>query len=123
MDKVWPFLVVLGSFAVVLGALARLAVHVRRRGSAGAGIGAALASYDEAFRATAHDSHYEIQAQSERKAPLLSPDDGPGRRPSPVRPGYGPRRPSRQRPRTGPRGPHALRRLTLRRLPRRRRDR
>ncbi|MEU6734507.1 hypothetical protein ABZ929_15085 [Streptomyces physcomitrii] len=115
MDKVWPFLVVLGSFAVVLGAFARLAVHVRHRGSAGAGISAALASYDEAFRATAHDSHYEIQAQSQRKAPLLSPDDGPGRRPSPLRPGYGPRRPSRQRSRTGPR---ALRRLT-----RRRRDR
>ncbi|NKI40052.1 hypothetical protein [Streptomyces physcomitrii] len=118
MDKVWPFLVVLGSFAVVLGALARLAVHVRHRGSAGAGISAALASYDEAFRATAHDSHYEIQAQSQRKAPLPSPDDGPGRSPSSVRPGYEPRQPSRQRPRTGPRGLHALRRLT-----RRRRDR
>ncbi|MFI9584936.1 hypothetical protein ACIHCQ_24510 [Streptomyces sp. NPDC052236] len=34
-----------------------------------------MASYDEAFRVTAHESHYEIKAQAERQVPMASPDD------------------------------------------------
>ncbi|WP_326613312.1 hypothetical protein [Streptomyces scopuliridis] len=57
----------------------------------------AMASYDEAFYGTAHESHYEIQAQAERKTPVPSPDD-PFRlsRGAPGRPGRrGLRRPRR----------------------------
>nr|WP_079145986.1 hypothetical protein [Streptomyces lydicus] len=49
------------------------------------GLAAVPVAYDEAFRATAHESHHEIRAQAERKAPPPSPDgrwrpgDGPGR--------------------------------------------
>ncbi|MEV0238437.1 hypothetical protein AB0I06_00640 [Streptomyces sp. NPDC050674] len=42
----------------------RLASVVRRRGLAGSGIRAAMASYEEAFQVTAHDAHQEIQAQA-----------------------------------------------------------
>ncbi|MEV4430887.1 hypothetical protein ACN9M0_37300 [Streptomyces sp. R-07] len=68
-------LVLVGALAGVMGLFTWLAAHVRRRGGAGAGIAAALAAHDEAFRVTAYESHYEIQAQASRKAPLLSPDD------------------------------------------------
>lgn len=74
MNALLPLLVLAGALAAVLGCLTWLAVHVRRRGTAGAGISAALASYDEAFRATAHESHHEIQAQARRKDPLPAPD-------------------------------------------------
>ncbi|MEU6980433.1 MULTISPECIES: hypothetical protein [unclassified Streptomyces] len=74
MTDFMPLLVIAAALAGVLGLLARLAVVVRRRGSAGAGIAAALAAHDEAFRVTAHESYVEIQARTERKAPLLSPD-------------------------------------------------
>lgn len=47
-------------------------------------MGAAMASYEEAFRVTAHESHVESRAQAERKAPLLLPDDHWGC--SPARP-------------------------------------
>jgi hypothetical protein len=70
-----PYLLVAGCLAAVMGGLARLASVARRRGMAGSAMRAALASHDEAFRVTAHDSHYEIQAQAERKAPIHSPDD------------------------------------------------
>ncbi|MFJ9004435.1 hypothetical protein [Streptomyces canus] len=36
-------------------------------------IGGALAAHDEAFHGTAADSYYELQVQTDRKAPL--PDD------------------------------------------------
>ncbi|MFF2184288.1 hypothetical protein [Streptomyces sp. NPDC058155] len=51
MDTLLPPLVIAGCLAVV------------------------MASYDEAFRATAHEAHYEIQAQAERRIPLPAPDD------------------------------------------------
>lgn len=69
-----PFLIVVGGLAAVLGLFTWLAAHVRRRGLAGGAMGAALASYEEAFRITAHESHAEVLAQTRRKAPLLSPD-------------------------------------------------
>ncbi|MDX3056439.1 hypothetical protein PV394_15030 [Streptomyces sp. NE06-03E] len=65
MSDVLPLLVLAGALAAVLGFFRWLASRVRRRGTAGAAVTAALASYDEAFRVT---------AQAERKAPLLSPD-------------------------------------------------
>jgi hypothetical protein len=74
MSDLLPLLVLAGALAVVMAVFRWLASHVRRRGTAGAAISAALASYDEAFRVTAHDAHHEIRAQAERKAPLLSPD-------------------------------------------------
>lgn len=73
MSDVLPLLVLAGALAAVLGFFRWLASRVRRRGTAGAAVTAALASYDEAFRVTAHDAHHEIRAQAERKAPLLSP--------------------------------------------------
>ncbi|MEU9203188.1 hypothetical protein [Streptomyces sp. NPDC048332] len=81
MDELLPFLVSAGVLAAVLGGFARLASRVRRRGLAGAAMRAAMASYDEAFRVTAHDAYYEIQAQVERQAPMAAPDD-------PWRPAY-----------------------------------
>ncbi|KAB1988251.1 hypothetical protein [Streptomyces triticiradicis] len=74
MDAFVPFAVMFGGLAAVLGLFARLAVRVRSRGLAGGAANAALASYEEAFRATSHAAHVEIQTQKERKAPLLSPD-------------------------------------------------
>ncbi|MEU9061145.1 hypothetical protein AB0D13_20395 [Streptomyces sp. NPDC048430] len=74
MSDLLPLLVLAGALAAVMGLFRWLASRVRRRGTAGAAISAALASYDEAFRVTAHDAHHEIRAQAERKAPLLSPD-------------------------------------------------
>ncbi|MFG3141502.1 hypothetical protein ACGFZA_35470 [Streptomyces sp. NPDC048211] len=88
MDELLSFLVFAGALAAVLGSFAWLAARVRRRGLAGSAMRAAMASYDEAFRVTAHDSYYEIQAQVERQAPMASPDD--------------PWRPARDRPAGGP---------------------
>ncbi|MER5208135.1 hypothetical protein [Streptomyces sp. NPDC002825] len=82
------FLVFVAGLAGIMGVFTWLAVYVRRRGGAGAGITAALAAHDEAFRVTAYESHQEIQAQASRKAPLLSPDDRwtPGRHETAHRP-------------------------------------
>ncbi|MFJ8865411.1 hypothetical protein ACIRD6_06560 [Streptomyces sp. NPDC102473] len=92
MTDLLPLLALAGALAVVMGFFRWLASRVRRRGTAGAAIGAALAAYDEAFRVTAHEAHHEMRAQAERTAPLLSPDrpweTGRGVRPS----GEGPRR-------------------------------
>lgn len=74
MGDVLPLLAIFGGLATVLTALVWLARHVRRRGTAGAAVGAALASWEEAWRVTAHESHWEIKAQAERQAPVLSPD-------------------------------------------------
>ncbi|MFJ6905886.1 hypothetical protein [Streptomyces griseoluteus] len=75
MDAWVPYLVLCGGLAVVLGALTRLALHVRRRG----GAGGALAAYEEAFRATGHAAYQEIRAEAGRRTPADSPD-GPFRR-------------------------------------------
>ncbi|WP_181766531.1 hypothetical protein [Streptomyces albidus (ex Kaewkla and Franco 2022)] len=75
MDEFLPFLGFVGALAVVMGFFRWLAFLVRRRGLAGQAIRAALASHDEAFRVTAHDSHYEIQAQADRQVPMSSPGD------------------------------------------------
>ncbi|MFD8645478.1 hypothetical protein ACFV14_34810 [Streptomyces zaomyceticus] len=74
MDDYLPLLVVAAGLAGTAGLLAGLAAAVRRRGTAGMAIGAAMAAHDEAFRVTAHESYHEIRAQTARKAPVLSPD-------------------------------------------------
>ncbi|MEU1705747.1 hypothetical protein ABZ478_10125 [Streptomyces sp. NPDC005706] len=74
MHALTPNLIVLGCLAVVPVVLMRLARAIRRRGSVGGGVGAALAAYEEAFRATSHASHIEIRAQADRKSPTGSPD-------------------------------------------------
>ncbi|GAA0280512.1 hypothetical protein GCM10010302_17860 [Streptomyces polychromogenes] len=75
MDAFLPLLLWVGGLGVVLGFFTWLASRVRRRGLAGSAMSAALASYEEAFRITAHEAHVEVQAQADRRAPLLSPDD------------------------------------------------
>ncbi|GAA3370750.1 hypothetical protein GCM10017744_095780 [Streptomyces antimycoticus] len=98
MSEVLPYLIVAGVLAALMGFLGWVAALARRRGATGAALRAALASHDEAFRVTAHDSHHEILAQAERKAPILAPD---GQwTPSHALAGPGGRRPS---------GPRALR--------------
>jgi len=51
---------------LVLVGLAAVARVVRRRGSAGAAISAAMAAYDEAMHSTANDTFVEVQAQKDR---------------------------------------------------------
>ncbi|MDX3228067.1 hypothetical protein [Streptomyces sp. ME19-01-6] len=105
MGELLPFLMVVGSLAVVMGFFSWLAVLVRRRGVAGSAIRSIVDVYDQAWHATGHDSHYEIQVQAERKMPIPSPDD-------PWRPGRGVAaqagecggRPALSRPRAGRRG-------------------
>ncbi|MFF6989714.1 hypothetical protein [Streptomyces sp. NPDC010273] len=80
MHALLPYLVMLGFLAAVLGLFTWPARRIRHRGTAGGAMSGALASYEEAFRATSHASHYEIRAQSERKAPTDSPDGWQRRR-------------------------------------------
>ena len=68
-------LLVIGVVGGVMVALALLALHVRRNGSAGPAIGAAMAAYDEAMRPTAYDTFVEVQAHTDRKIPMPAPDD------------------------------------------------
>jgi len=66
---------VLAGTAVVLVALVLVARRIRRRGSAGAAIGAAMAAYDEAMHPLGHDAAVEQRAQDERTASITSPGD------------------------------------------------
>jgi len=104
-----PYLILIGGFAAVLGFFTWLASRVRRRGLAGGAMSAALASYEEAFRITAHEAHVEIVAQAERRAPLLSPDDhwarSPGEAGGAGETGIQGRRPMRSRARRSRRSP------------------
>ncbi len=75
MGAFLPFLISAAVLVAVLGFFTWLASRIRRRGLAGGAMSAALASYEEAFRITAHESYVEVRAQAERKAPILSPDD------------------------------------------------
>ncbi|WP_254395517.1 hypothetical protein [Streptomyces sp. AC512_CC834] len=100
MAALLPFVILAGGLAVVLGLFTWLAVRIRRRGTAGGAMSAALASYEEAFRVTAHEAHVEIRAQTDRRAPLLSPDDHWGRGPAATDgDGAGTRRTTRRDPR------------------------
>ncbi|MFI0910903.1 hypothetical protein [Streptomyces abikoensis] len=75
MSDVVPYLVLAGCLAVVMGSLTWLKGVLRRRGIAGSAVRGALASFEEAMRITSHDSHHEIRAQADRRAPVLSPGD------------------------------------------------
>jgi hypothetical protein len=69
--------------AVTMGALALLARRVRRRGSAGQALAAAMAAFDEGFHSTAHDTFVETKIQDERgqQAPTPGrPGGGSGHR-------------------------------------------
>ncbi|NNC13774.1 hypothetical protein HII28_18070 [Planctomonas sp. JC2975] len=55
--------------------LVLLALRVRRRGSAGPAIGAAMAAYDAAMHSTAYDSYLEMRAEEDRTVPTPSPDN------------------------------------------------
>ena len=70
MSQFLPFLVAFAAFAAVAGALMWLATRVRRRGVGGD----VMAVVDDVFRPTAKQSHFEIQAQQERRAPTSAPD-------------------------------------------------
>ncbi|CAM5239691.1 hypothetical protein GCM10010329_45410 [Streptomyces spiroverticillatus] len=72
-DLLPPLLITCGLLAAVAG-FALLARHVRRRGTAGAGVAAALASWEEAYRVTSYEAYVEVRAQAERQTPVLSPD-------------------------------------------------
>ena len=73
MSRLLPLLAVLAGLTVTLALLTLLARHVRRRGTAGAGLRGALAAHDEVWHGTAADSYYELRVQADRKSPL--PDD------------------------------------------------
>ncbi|WP_326806488.1 MULTISPECIES: hypothetical protein [unclassified Streptomyces] len=75
MSEMVPYLIVFGCLVSVVGFFTWLKGVVRRRGLAGTAVTGALASYEEAMRTTAHDSHVEVRAQADRRAPILSPDD------------------------------------------------
>ncbi|MEU2873457.1 hypothetical protein ABZ769_30370 [Streptomyces olivoreticuli] len=74
MGEFLPLLAIFGGLAAVLCGFAWLAFHVRRRGTAGTGVTAALAAWEEAYRVTSHESYWEIKAQAERQSPIVSPD-------------------------------------------------
>ena len=67
--------IVVAATGLVLVALAAFARWVRRRGTAGPAIAAAMAAYDEAMHSTAHDTFVEVQAQKHRTVARPAPDD------------------------------------------------
>jgi hypothetical protein len=104
MDALLSFLVVIGCLLAVMGFFTWLASRIRRRGTAMEAAQVITGAYDTMYRPTAHDSHYEIQAQSERKTPFSSPDE-PWRPTTAraVRPSRDARRPRRRHPWWAPR--------------------
>jgi hypothetical protein len=70
VSQLLPFLVAFAAFAAVAGALMWLATRVRRRGVGGD----VMAVVDQIFRPTAYQSHHELRAQDERRAPTSAPD-------------------------------------------------
>ena len=79
MSRLLPLPAVLAGLAAILVPLTLLARHVRRRGTAGAGLRGALAAHDEVWHGTAADSYCELQVRADRKNPL--PDERWRRRP------------------------------------------
>lgn len=76
-------LLVVAAVALVMVGLAFLAIRIRRKGTAGPAIGAAMAAYDEAMHSTGYDTFVEVQAQQDRTIPLPAPRQP--RRSSPAR--------------------------------------
>ncbi|WP_208322719.1 MULTISPECIES: hypothetical protein [unclassified Salinibacterium] len=75
MTSVLLSLLMVACGAVAMVGFALLAIRVRRRGSAGPALGAAMAAYDEAMHSTAYDTFVEVQAQADRTIPVAAPDD------------------------------------------------
>lgn len=75
MGDVVPYLVLTGALIAVMGLLTWFKGVVRRRGPAGSAMRGALAAYEEAMRVTSHDSHHEVRAEADRRAPVGSPGD------------------------------------------------
>jgi len=71
MSGVWPFLVVVGGFAVIMGSFTWFAFWVRRRGVGGALMG----PIDEIYNPAAHRYRIEIEIQAQRMVPTPSADD------------------------------------------------
>jgi hypothetical protein len=67
--------IVVVATGLVLVALTALAKRIRRRGSAGPAISAAMAAYDEAMHSTAHDTFVEVQAEKDRTVAAPAPGD------------------------------------------------
>ncbi|MFT4234412.1 MAG: hypothetical protein QM607_05370 [Microbacterium sp.] len=61
--------------AAVMAGLLLLARRVKRRGTAGQAIAAAMAAYDQGFHSTAYDTYVEVQSQDERTQQSPSPDE------------------------------------------------
>ena len=61
------YVVFLGGVVVVLAALTWFASWAKRRGR-GSGVAGAIAAYEEAYRTTAHQSHYELRIQARRNS-------------------------------------------------------
>ncbi|MBO1332854.1 hypothetical protein [Streptomyces sp. VRA16 Mangrove soil] len=74
MTALLPYLALLAFLALAVACLARLAARVRRRGTAGGAVTAALAAYEEAYRVTSHEAYTEMRARADRLSPLESPD-------------------------------------------------
>ena len=68
-------LAILVGAAALTTLLVLVAFRVRRRGSAGPAIGAAMAAYDEAMHSTAHSAFVEMQEEDDRTKPSLAPGD------------------------------------------------
>jgi hypothetical protein len=74
MDELVSLLVFTGSLLAVMGVFTWLASRIRRRGMARDAFQVITGAYDTMYRPTAQESHYEIQAQAERKIPFSSAD-------------------------------------------------
>ena len=74
MDTLVIGAILVASSLAVIVCLSLLARHLRRRGSTGAALGAAMAAYDEAMHSTAHNTYVEVQAQKDRTSPVESRD-------------------------------------------------
>lgn len=73
MSDVWIGVVVVGGTLAAMALLGLLARRIRRRGTAGQALGAAMAAYDEAMRPSEYEAFIEMQAQSERALQIPTP--------------------------------------------------
>ena len=71
----WAAVIIVAAAVLLIAGLVVIATRVRRRGSAGPAIGAAMAAYDEAMHSTAHSAFVEQQQQNDRR--VVVPADGP----------------------------------------------
>lgn len=71
----WALTAITVGMAALLVTLVLLARRIRRRGTAGPAIGAAMAAYDEAMHSTAHSAFVEMREQDDRTVPSEAPGD------------------------------------------------